>query len=80
MVPTRQPPRCRCVSHLPIPIPFCNKIHHVVCIFEGIGNGFYTIALAEVTHGCNNKDRTSVISTVLAARQFGLLVGQSIIL
>ena len=37
------------------------------------------MVLAEVTHGTTNKERTSVVSIVMASRQFGLLFGKYIL-
>lgn len=44
-------------------------------LVAGLGNGYFPIILAEVTHGTSNEARTSMVSTVMAMRQFGLLLG-----
>lgn len=44
-------------------------------IFVGLGNGYFAVVLAEVSHGTTTEERTSVVSAIMAMRQFGLLLG-----
>ncbi|XP_067951515.1 major facilitator superfamily domain-containing protein 8-like [Watersipora subatra] len=44
-------------------------------LIAGLGNGFFPVVLAEVSHDTSNTARTSVVSAIMATRQFGLLLG-----